>query len=87
MFQKLGLTDKEIQEEFSFLVEAYKFGAPNHGGVALGLDRLVMILAKADSIRDVIAFPKNASAKDTMMNTPSTVNEEQLIELHIKKID
>ncbi|WP_020008536.1 aspartate--tRNA ligase [Salinicoccus albus] len=84
MFRALGFTDKERDRQFGFLIEAFKYGTPPHGGIAYGLDRLVMLLAGTDNIRDVIAFPKTASASDLMMNAPSPVNEEQLKELHIE---
>lgn len=84
MFKHLGMSDSEINEDFGFLVDAYKYGAPYHGGIALGLDRFVMLLAGTESIRDVIAFPKNAKARELMIDSPSTVSEEQLKELNMK---
>lgn len=87
MFRALGFTDEERDEQFGFLIEAFKYGAPPHGGIAYGLDRFVMLLAGTNNIRDVIAFPKTASAADLMMDAPDTVAEEQLQELHIELLD
>ena len=81
MFKALELTERDIQEKFGFFVEALKYGCPPHGGFALGLDRLTMLLAGTDNIRDVIAFPKTASATDLMCEAPSEVVQEQLDEL------
>ena len=86
MFKALGLNEEIIEEKFGFFVEALKYGCPPHGGFALGLDRLTMLLAKTDNIRDVIAFPKTSSATDLVCDCPNTVNSEQLVELGIKLI-
>ncbi len=84
MFEALGLTDDEIEAKFGFLVNAYKYGAPPHGGMGIGLDRLTMLLCGADSLRDVTAFPKIKDASELMSECPASVDEEQLKELHIK---
>ncbi len=87
MFRSLGLTDEEIATKFGFLVEAYKYGAPPHGGLGLGLDRLAMILCGADTLRDVIAFPKVQNASELMSNCPAEVDPKQLTDLHIAVIE
>lgn len=84
MFEALGMTDEEIQAKFGFLVDAYRYGAPPHGGMGIGLDRLAMIMCKADSLRDVTAFPKVQNASELMSECPSPVDDESLSVLGIK---
>lgn len=84
MFELLGIGADEAQERFGFLLDAFKYGVPPHGGIALGVDRIVMILAGSTSLRDVIAFPKNQKAQSTMDGSPGRVDQEQLDDLHIK---
>ena len=84
VFNALGLTPEDIKEKFEFMIDAFKYGTPPHGGLAIGLDRLVALLLRANSIREVIAFPKNSAAKDLMTNAPSSASEEQLRELHLR---
>lgn len=84
MFRLLGLSEEDAQYKFGFLMNAFKYGAPPHGGLAFGFDRFVSILAGLDSIRDVIAFPKNNSGRDTMIDAPSRIDDTQLQELSIK---
>jgi aspartyl-tRNA synthetase len=84
IFQLLGLDDEQITEQFGHMLEAFEYGAPPHGGIALGIDRLVMLLAGAETIRDVTAFPKNQGGQDLLMRAPSEVTEEQLRDLHLR---
>ncbi|SCI03504.1 Aspartate--tRNA ligase [uncultured Ruminococcus sp.] len=86
MFEALGLSKKEIEAKFGFLVDAYQYGAPPHGGMGIGLDRLAMIMTGAESLRDVVAFPKVQNASELMSECPSTVDEQQLRELGIQLI-
>jgi aspartyl-tRNA synthetase len=83
MFKVLGFTDEEAEAQFGFLLNAFKYGAPPHGGIAFGLDRWVSLFGGQDSIRDFIAFPKNNSGKDVMIETPSQISKLQLDELMI----
>ena len=84
MFRLLGYSDDEIKALFGHMLEAFDFGAPPHGGIAPGIDRIVMLLAGEESIREVVAFPKNQAAVDLTFNAPAPVTEEQLAELHIR---
>ncbi|HXH99662.1 MAG TPA: aspartate--tRNA ligase [Sphingobacteriaceae bacterium] len=84
MFKHLGFSTEEAQKQFGFLMDAFEYGAPPHGGIAFGFDRLVSIFAGLDSIRDVIAFPKNNSGRDIMIDSPSTIDQKQMDELNIK---
>jgi aspartyl-tRNA synthetase len=84
MFNYLGFTPEEAKNQFGFLMDAFQFGAPPHGGLAFGLDRLVAILGGQETIRDFIAFPKNNSGRDVMIDAPSVIDDKQLKELHIK---
>jgi len=83
MFTHLGFSDEEAKKQFGFLMDAFEFGAPPHGGIAFGFDRLCSLFGGADSIRDFIAFPKNNAGRDMMIDTPSTISQEQLNELSI----
>ena len=83
MFKVLGFSDEEANEQFGFLLNAFKFGAPPHGGIAFGFDRWVAMFGGQDSIRDFIAFPKNNSGRDVMLDTPAPISEKQLDELQL----
>jgi aspartyl-tRNA synthetase len=85
-FEIAGYTKEEVDTRFSGMINAFRFGAPPHGGIAPGIDRMVMLLADEPNIREVIAFPMNQKAQDLMMNAPSPVTEKQLRELHIRTV-
>ena len=84
MFELLGFTPEQAQAQFGFLMNAFEYGAPPHGGLAFGLDRLVATMGGSDSIRDYIAFPKNNSGRDVMIDAPSPIDTTQLNELGIQ---
>jgi len=86
MFERLGFSDTEAQKQFGFLMNAFEYGAPPHGGLAFGFDRLCAVMNGVDSIRDYIAFPKNNSGRDMMLDSPSTIDDKQLKELNIKTV-
>ena len=87
MFRGLGISPEEAQEKFGFLLEAFKYGTPPHGGLAYGMDRLVMLMLGESSIREVIAFPKNQNAQCLMSEAPGVIDDEQLEELAIRTVD
>jgi aspartyl-tRNA synthetase len=87
VFRLLGYKDEETRERFGHLLDAFEYGAPPHGGIAPGVDRIVMLLAGEENIREVMAFPKNQAAMDLTLNAPSPVSEEQLTELHLKLLE
>jgi aspartyl-tRNA synthetase len=87
MFSALGMNEEEAKEKFGFLLEAFEYGAPPHGGIAFGLDRLCAILGGNESIRDFIAFPKNNSGRDTMLDAPASIDKKQLSDLNIRLTD
>jgi aspartyl-tRNA synthetase len=87
MFSALGMNEEEAKEKFGFLLEAFEYGAPPHGGIAFGLDRLCAIFGGSESIRDFIAFPKNNSGRDTMLDAPASIDKKQLSELNIRLTD
>jgi aspartyl-tRNA synthetase len=87
MFRLLGFTEQDANERFGFLLEAFKYGAPPHGGIAFGLDRLTMIMTGADSIRDVIAFPQVQNSSCLLTGAPGEVDEDQLEVLKIKRVE
>ena len=84
MFKLLGFSEEEAKAQFGFLLDAFEYGAPPHGGLAFGFDRLCSLFGGVDSIRDFIAFPKNNAGKDVIIDSPSPISELQLKELHIK---
>ena len=86
LFSVAGYTKKDVDEKFSGMINAFSYGAPPHGGIAPGIDRIVMLLAGKENIREVTLFPMNQNAQDLMMKAPSEVDENQLKELSIKKI-
>jgi len=86
MFAALGMSEEEARHKFGFLLGAFEYGAPPHGGIAFGFDRLCAILGGSESIRDFIAFPKNNSGRDVMLDAPSSIDDKQLVELNINLV-
>ena len=86
MFDALGFTKEEAQDQFGFLMNAFEYGAPPHGGIAFGLDRIAAVISGQESIRDFIAFPKNNSGRDVMIDSPSVIADEQLKELSLQTV-
>jgi len=86
MFKHLGFSDEQAQDQFGFLMNAFEYGAPPHGGIAFGFDRLAALFGGQDSIRDFIAFPKNNNGRDVMIDSPSVIAKEQLDELRLKVV-
>lgn len=84
MFEVLGFSEEDAQRKFGFIINAFKFGAPPHGGIAFGFDRFCSLFGGQESIRDYIAFPKNNSGRDVMLDTPGKIDEAQMNELFIK---
>jgi aspartyl-tRNA synthetase len=86
MFKHLGFSDEEAKQQFGFLMDAFEYGAPPHGGIAFGFDRICSLFGGQESIRDFIAFPKNTSGRDVMIDSPSPVDNAQLKDLHISNL-
>ena len=87
MFKVLGFSKEEADSQFGFLLDAFEYGVPPHGGIAFGFDRICALFGGSDSIRDYIAFPKNNSGRDLMIDSPSPISNQSLAELHIKTVD